>query len=905
MPNEFELIRTRVESLRRSNAITPIEAINIIITSNEERTKVIDFANWQGIEITEPELDTALTIYNSELLRVQQLKDGDFASPEMTNGYILVPDADCCFGTYYRGLRGRGISDEDLNRILRECNVIVQQFLPQPSQNVDRRGLVIGQVQSGKTTIFNGLVSAAADIGFNVIIILSGTMESLRRQTQARVTSDVTELWANNPNTPFYFTWISNGAGPGMIVADNANVVLPDFNNLARRQIAIGVFLKNAIVLRRLRQWLTTLNPVVHNNIRALIIDDEADQATPNGGVRTENITPINEEIKNLVLEGNNFICPTQGRTSYLGFTATPFANLLNEAGFNTLYPKDFLYFLESSSRYFGPWQLFGNPDEIEGTETIIPLNVIRLLTENDIDVTVPSGRIYNPTVSEGLRKAIMWYLIASAARRSIDPEAWATMLIHTSSRRDHHMSLKVEVENFINSLKNEAEGGWQRFEDELRLLWEEEINLVSEEDFRYAFPAYGNDGPAPYPQWDNIIRELEYVVVNVKVKIDNSLHQGEDRMQFGDIDFNNRLQIGIGGNTLSRGITLEGLVSSYFARRFTNQSSYDTLLQMGRWFGYRKGYELLPRIWTTEFLRNSFRDLVIMEQNLRDQMNFYLVGDSPANRAPVITQMPAMAITRRSVIGNIEVGSVNFSGTAPQTIIFNNNFAWLQNNIEATLTLLENSENNLRLNNNTVNRVYYDNVPLQYVTQFLNHVNILSDVKFNKNLVINFINENINSYGFWSLVVIGGTSPSRFKINDNLYVFKNNRSRVKDVANQQDFKINLKSLRSTNELLADRPDLLPQNNPNKTNIWDIRSNNNLNPVLLIYPIDKESVYNGTNENYRASLRGYAVNDIIGMSIVMSPGTGNNPIKGVNIANIEQLYPPDMDEQQDELDPPF
>ncbi|NDA64248.1 MAG: hypothetical protein EBX50_19805, partial [Chitinophagia bacterium] len=532
---------------------------------------------------------------------------------------------------------------------------------------------------------FNGLISAAADIGFNVIIILSGTIESLRRQTQSRITNDVTTPWGTNPANPFYFTWISNHAGPGMAVAGNAGHVLTELGNKDRRQVAIGVFLKNGNVLNRLRRWLATINPMHHNNLKVLIIDDEADQATPNAGIRRETVTRINQNIKDLVIPNQRNNCPTQGRTTYLGFTATPFANLLNEAGYNTLYPRDFLYFLKASSKYYGPWQLFGNPDEVEGEETILPLDVIRLLDDNDIDGTVPArGEVYSPELTEGLRKAIFWYILASGAIRCSDRAAWSTMLIHTSSKTEDHQKLWTVVNKFIDELRNN--NGWLNYLNELRALWDAEIRNVPEDDFIFAFPDYGAD-PNPYPSWDDLFIELPHIISNIKVKIDNSLYTGIERMQFEeDIQARDRLQIGIGGNTLSRGITLKNLVSSYFARRV---STYDTLLQMGRWFGYRVGYEMLPRLWTTPFLVDSFRDLVVMEQNLRDQMNVYLGGESPAGKAPVITQMPAMAITRKSVIGNIQIGEVNYDGTAPQTILFNNSYQWLQNNIDSVLTLL------------------------------------------------------------------------------------------------------------------------------------------------------------------------------------------------------------------------
>jgi hypothetical protein len=897
----FEIIRQKVETIRNTDRIYPLDAVERIINEPASKDDIIGITKILGIEANEITLNEALNSYKNELLRVQQIKDGDFANPTMRNGYVLSESADNCFGNYFRGLRERNLAEDDLTRILDECNIIVQQFLPQPTQNPDRRGLVIGQVQSGKTTIFNGLISAAADIGFNVIIILSGTIESLRRQTQSRITSDVTATWGVNPTNPFYFTWISNHSGPGMTVAGNAGQVLTELGNPNRRQVALGVFLKNGNVLNKLRRWLSTINPMHLSNLRVLIIDDEADQATPNAGIRRETVTRINQNIKDLVIPNQINNCPTQGRTTYLGFTATPFANLLNEAGNNTLYPKDFLYFLKSSSKYYGPWQLFGNPDEVEGEETIIPLDAIRLLDDNDINGTVPAGgEEYAPELTEGLRNAIFWYILASAAIRCSDKAAWSTMLIHTGSKTADHQSLWTVVNGFIIELKENNR--WRTYLQELMTLWDEEIRKVPEDDFRLAFPNYGKN-PNPYPSWDDLQRELPHIINNITVKIDNSLYAGDERMQFDeDIPVRDRLQIGIGGNTLSRGITLKNLVSSYFARR---ASSYDTLLQMGRWFGYRVGYEMLPRLWTTPFLAEAFRDLVIMEQNLRDQMNVYLGGESPAGKAPVITQMPAMAITRRSVIGNIQIGDVNYDGTAPQTILFNNSNEWLQNNFNTAMTLLNSIGSYERKNPPQMNnRIFFDDVPLANVINFLEGYNILPERNvFNKDHIISFIQNNKQNYDLWTVVVIGGSSSNKFEFGNMLSVIKNNRTRIIDEADSGNTKINLKSLRSTNELLADRPDLLQTAvNKEKATLWALRRENNLNPVLIIYPIDKDSIGNPPLASNRASLKDYAVNDIIGLSVILNP-PDTRAVQGASLADIQEAYQNgDDDQNPDEMD---
>ena len=892
--NIIELIRRRVEALRASTNQNPIEVVNNIIDSDPEKTQLIQTGPFLGVQINIQLLNEALSSYRNELQRVVAMQDGIFREPGMENGYTLSENEDTCWGTYYNKLISERRNPDDLQRIMDECNVIVQQFLPQPAQNPDRRGLVIGQVQSGKTTIFNGVISTAADMGFNLIFILSGTLESLRRQTQKRIAGDVTGPWGKKNNTPFYFTWISNHEGPGLKVAGSASQVLTDLSNEGRRQVAVGVFLKNATVLNNLRGFLNTINPADYPNIRALIIDDEADQATPNAGVNRNTISAINRAVKSLVIPNEQNRCSTQGRTSYLGFTATPFANLLNEAGPNTLYPKDFLYFLRSSNRYFGPWQLFGNPDEVEGEETIISLDVIRHLTDNDIAGTVPqTGRPrppYHPIITNGLRDALRWYVLASAMRRISQADCWSTMLIHTSSRTSDHVKLYEAIKDFNNNLYID----WSRNKTEWKRFWEQEIERVSLSDIENAFPSYGTPEPIGYPEWSEIEKHMPQVITDIKIKIDNSLYTGADRIAYNDeAPSSERLQIAIGGNTLSRGLTLEGLVSSYFARRFTAQSGYDTLLQMGRWFGFRQGYELLSRLWTTSFLENAFRDLVIMELDLRKTMQLYLQGQSPANKAPIITRMPAMAITRKSIFGNTQIVSADFSGTAPQTILFKNESNWLKNNFDVTSALLSDLNNLPLEREEPSNKIIYRNVPINLIIDFIRSFNFWPHSNtFNKKHMLDFIERNEQTYQLWSVVIFGGRTDTHFEFPP-CSVNMLNRSRIKDdnepPAREVTF-INLKSLRATRDLLCDRLQPIPPTS-REEDLWAIRQRENLNPVLAIYPINKDSTYDGTSK-FRIDLK--AVEHIIGITLIMNPPGAQQGAIGIQL-DLNDVYTNDED----------
>jgi hypothetical protein len=903
-----ELIRRRLEILMQNNqGLTALEAIDSLIASEDsDLQEFVDTGRFFNLLFSPAEWRVAFGEYRNRLTLVDPIIL--FSEPSQMGGYLVAPEEDSCWGTYFRSLASTDRSEEDLRRILDEANIIISQFLPQKMQSSDRRGLVIGQVQSGKTTIFNGIISAAADLGFNMILVLSGTIESLRKQTQKRIAKDVTFPWNQRVDQDFSFTWISKFDGPGIAVAGPGHTVLPNIGNRNNRQVAIGVFLKNASVLRRLREFLRTLNPIDHAKLRVLIIDDECDQATPNAGVNSNDITAINQGIKDLILTNSRTPCPTQGKTCYLGFTATPFANLLNEAGHHTLYPKDFIYFLRPSSRYFGPLQLFGSPEETEEEETIVPLNVLRILSDDEIGNVVPRGGrprpTYSPTVDDSLSDAIKWFILATAARRISDSTAWSTMLIHTSSKTADHIALHNAVKQFCDSLSSEWETNKALQRNHWKELWEAETSKVTIDDLKTSLPDYGNPSPEDYPPWNSLVAEVPKVIRDLQIKIDNSLYSGSDRLEYDDeAPADKRIQIAIGGNTLSRGLTLEGLISSYFAR---STNAYDSLLQMGRWFGYRQGYELLPRLWTTPGLRDGFRDLVMMEQSLRDAMQLYLQGESPAEKAPVIRRMPSMAITRQSVLGPTVVSEADLSGSAPQTIIFRNDEDWLGENLQLTNNFLERISTNIQeppSGNTNSNKLLFTSIPLEPIIDYLTLMKFWPNSNtFNQRFIRDFIRNNAEHYSSWSVVLYGGSSNRRVEGN-GWSVPMNTRSRLReqsDSETQHPQLINLKALRATTDLLVDRPDLMNKQLSNSSEIWKIRRANNLGPVLIVYPIDRHSEYNGTNTQFRTNLD--AVEDVIGLSIIMRPPTATANSAGVSL-DLGGAYFDSEDDNPAMLDP--
>jgi len=488
---------------------------------------------------------------------------------------------------------------------------ILGQLSPPETEQFDVRGLVLGYVQSGKTASYTALVAKAADVGYRLIIVLSGIDNGLRRQTQIRLKRELVGYADNRPRAvhlpPLGQQWHE------FTREDLAGDFQPGFANHAALQGSQPVLLvvkKNGAVLRRLIRWLNDAPEEVRRRIPLLVIDDEADQASVDtrGTYQTdedprpadyEPPTPINGLIRDLLRMFQ--------RRAYVAYTATPFANILiphdtYDARFeNDLYPKDFIVDLPKPDGYFGAEELFGRFDPTTGQE-VGGLDLIRDVTADDLQA---HARGELPVT---LETAILDFVLAGAARahRGQGNEP-ATMLIHIS----HIVSDQQQIETIVSQRFSELKDEWryQRddgIRDRLRVRWEQELRPVT----RGAYL----DRDAGF---EAIEQQIGPFFEAVQIKVINS-----DTGEVLDYEREPGLKaIAIGGNRLSRGLTLEGLLISYFVRRST---SYDTLMQMGRWFGFRRGYDDLTRIFTTPELSGWFSDMAFVEYRLREDLHVY-----------------------------------------------------------------------------------------------------------------------------------------------------------------------------------------------------------------------------------------------------------------------------------------
>jgi hypothetical protein len=518
----------------------------------------------------------------------------------------------------------------------------------------DKRGLVVGHVQSGKTANYAALLAKAADLGYRLIIVLSGVDNALRRQTNARLRQELVGS-ATDPSAvrlpPHGKQWheFTSDELDGDFRPGHANHAA-----LQGPQPVLMVIKKNVMTLRRLLEWLSSAPSEILAEIPALVIDDEADQASVDTRGSYSNADPAEGYEEPAVINGlirdllNKF-----SRRVYVAYTATPSANVFiphdsnDPFRGNDLYPRDFIVPLPRPEGYMGAEELFGRPDDPSGGDTVDPV------------VEIPSGdpeKVFSGLPAPSLVASIRDFILTGAARASRGHDHLpATMLVHASQRKSDHRDLHKLVDGVFADLRDD----W-RYMRELSLL-----PLLRERwsaSFRDSARALGQ----PF-EFSDIEPHIGRFMESVKIKTINS--------ETGDVlDYKaepSLKAIAIGGNRLSRGLTLEGLTVSYFVRRTL---ASDTLLQMARWFGFRPGYSDLVRVWTTRELAAAFADLAFMEESLRQDLRVYEeTGMTPAEVAPRVWYRQSLQPTNRPKrrYAKTVLSSPGFDGSLHQTYRF------------------------------------------------------------------------------------------------------------------------------------------------------------------------------------------------------------------------------------------
>jgi hypothetical protein len=561
---------------------------------------------------------------------------------------------------------------------------------PAQSGAWDRRGMVVGDVQSGKTANYTGLICKAVDAGYKLVIVLAGMTNDLRSQTQSRLDAEFlgfeSELDRQHES--------GSRIGVGKLEDHGQLIVQPltysahggDFRarNGANAQLGgnplLLVVKKNTSVLKRILAWVEgqgQTNPEtgerIVNGIPVLLLDDEADNASVNTKDPEEDPTAINRAIRKIL--------KTFSQSSYIGYTATPFANIFilppdeesekSKYG-EDLFPRNFIYYINPPDNYIGATKVFGLSESIDGLAPVdksLPL----IRHAEDAEQYFPAKHKKHLPVDrlpDTMIEAIQTFVLSCAARRVRGQRnVHNTMLIHVTRFNDVQERViglvKDELVNIQRTLEFNTGPQWKELLEELKKLWEKDFVVKTASIIELT----GDPLITPI-QWSEVSRELTEAALKIQVRGINGLAEGV-------LDYAEHPKglnvIAVGGDKLSRGLTLDGLSVSYYTRPSKN---YDTLLQMGRWFGYRPGYLDLCRLYTTEEIEGWYQHIAVATEELKREFKLMELSnlDPEAYGLKVRTHANGLSITAANKIRSGKKMQVTFADSLAQTIVFDKN---------------------------------------------------------------------------------------------------------------------------------------------------------------------------------------------------------------------------------------
>ncbi|MBB2903540.1 hypothetical protein FHR75_004382 [Kineococcus radiotolerans] len=558
----------------------------------------------------------------------------------------------------------------------------------------DRRGLVAGQVQSGKTGNYIGLICKAIDAQYKLVIVLAGIHNSLRAQTQARVDEGVLGFSTEKALR-------ADRAGTGLVGVGHQGFFYVnsftsrkengDFNLRVAESIGVAVggndpvvlvVKKNKSVLTNILKWSTSLTAVedpatgrkVVQNVPLLIIDDEADQASvdtngPKRGASDEYDPPvINALIRKLL---NQF-----QQSAYVGYTATPFANIFidpevkHETAGQSLFPRSFILSLPAPSNYVGPSRVFGLKEDVtRNIEPLEPLPMLRPIKDWETWIPDKHKKDYLPGhIPASLKEAVLAFIITVAARR------WRgqagkhnSMLVHVTRFTAVQKHVRQQVQDELDRVMNRLRHGARDTDS----VWLAARHLY-ENDYQSTGRAFATaddvaDQVGSLPTWNELALGMVEAAASIEVREVN----GTVKDSLDYIDHPSGLNvIAVGGAKLSRGLTLEGLSISYY---LAGSRMYDTLMQMGRWFGYRPGYLDLCRLYTTPELNHRYALITAAAEELYREFDYMVaLGSSPREFGLRVQQHPdGLMVTAPNKMKSAQLLSMSFAGNISETVLF------------------------------------------------------------------------------------------------------------------------------------------------------------------------------------------------------------------------------------------
>ena len=571
----------------------------------------------------------------------------------------------------------------------------------------DRRGLVVGHVQSGKTANYTGLICKAVDAGYGLVIVLAGMHSNLRTQTQIRLEEGFlgyVSYGSEDVKPAVGVGLIDSSLTAGSVThrgdkGDFSKSFAKQFNIAPGQQPLLFVVKKNAHILRNLGEWVRGFANATEaetgrryvRGVPVLVIDDEADQASVNSAALGEDPKRMNSLIRQLL---HSF-----EQSAYVGYTATPFANIFihDEAATDKegadLFPSSFVISLPVPSNYIGPARVFGlDGDPDLGIDPSDALPLVRVADDAREWLPERHKKDFRPTprgelvLPPSLREAILSFILSGAAKaaRGLGSEHHS-MLIHVTRFVKVQESVARQVAEELASIKHRVvygDGGGESIEQELRSLWEADFCPTTTEVSRALLEV----DPFLLPlKWDDIRGYIAQTTESIVVHLVNGL--SADSLQYEDHKGTGLKVIAVGGAKLSRGLTLEGLTTSYFLR---SSRMYDTLMQMGRWFGYRPRYADLCRLYIPDDIREWFEHITEAGEELRGEFeHMTLIGGTPKDYGLRVKSHPSLLVTSQVRMRSATRLRLSFAGQVSETVVFYRERDAIRGNLNATVDLL------------------------------------------------------------------------------------------------------------------------------------------------------------------------------------------------------------------------
>jgi hypothetical protein len=632
--------------------------------------------------------------------------------------------------------------DDITDKILDKC---ADPKMPGPW---DRRGMVVGNVQSGKTANYTGLINKATDAGYKMIIVIAGVHNTLRKQTQERID----EGFIGRNSSDLIRRVKAQSIGVGRYASDIAVYSYTssdeggDFNRgiatklnvpISGASPTVLVIKKNKSILENLISWLSQFGQrdaqgdLKIFDVPVLVIDDEADNASVNSGSE-DDVRTINRLIRVLI---NLF-----HKSSFIGYTATPYANLfipsswneeltttIHEAQFKVgedLFPRDFIINIHPPSNYIGATEVFGH-GEAGSEELPDPLPIIRETIDQEPQFPKRINRenvdARPDSVPQSLERAIQSFILTCAIRRRRGQEnKHNSMLVHVALRVAWIDRIARLVNEVVHDYRNQIQLNAGPVLKDLERLFHEDFAPTTtkvRENLKYKDPLIKE------LTWEAVRVELLAAITKIEVRAvhgqkntRNLEYKNTQELNYEDYEDTGLNVIAVGGNKLARGLTLEGLSVSYYLR---TTRMYDSLMQMGRWFGYRPGYVDLCRLYTTPELQLWYEHVAMATDEMRSDFDIMAAQNkSPRQFQLKVMKHPGMLmITSTARMKDHEILQLSFSGDLRQTYAFSDE----DDVVEANNKLFEQLLRGLAAPSESSNTtLLWRNVEAKHVVEFL-----------------------------------------------------------------------------------------------------------------------------------------------------------------------------------------